>query len=431
MNWVLFLVLLLLTIVNYLRANRVLLHPCVLACGIFSLSSLLMALNGERWGYDISFLTFIYIFFALFIFSFGESIGERVIVLRETDDETEVVDNNYYYIRKQILFIICVICILVTYKYYQHQYEASVSLGNNFGIAGMILYLRQSTVFDSENEVLQLSTTLNIGLSFVRAISNLCLFLLILKLLKKENDWYHYIIPILCLMANVILSTGRGGFIGIVTTVIFDLYIITRMQNMFSKNKKIMKYAIISVALFGVVFFALGTLTGKDEALNFTDAVSIYAGSGILCLDYMLTNGWEPSAFMGFNTFKGLYGLAGRFIDGIPSLSNHAEMVRWSDYSANIYTTFAPYIRDFGVVGSIIVVFFVGVLFGYLWKRFMEKEELSFLTVIYGGLFGYALCMFPIAERLFSEFIALNVIAQLVILQFFISHFLKRENELV
>ena len=390
-----------------------------------------MALNGERWGYDISFVTFIYIFIALIIFTLGENIGERNLALNNTYDETETIDINFYYVRKPFLFVICVICLLVTYKYFQHQYEASVSLGNNFGIAGMILYLRQSTVFDSENEVLQLSTPLNIGLSFVRAVSNLCLYLLILKLLKKEKDWYHYIIPIVCLMANVILSTGRGGFISVVAAVIFDLFIITRMQNMFSKNKKIMKYAIMSVVLFGVVFFALGTLTGKDEALNFTDAVSIYAGSGILCLDYMLTHGWEASAFVGLNTFKGLYGFIGRFIDGIPSLTNHAEMVRWSDYSSNIYTTFAPYIRDFGIVGSIIVVFFVGVLFGYLWKRFMEKEELSFLTIIYGGMFGYALCMFSIAERLFSEYIALNVIAQLIILHIFITHFLKRENELI
>lgn len=402
------------------------LHPSVLACGVFTISSLLMALNGDRWRYDISFVTLIYILIALVVFSIGVRIGEKKNTSYYKCSSSNY--HYYFYIRKQVLVLVSLLSILVTYIYFQHQYAASVALGNNLGIAGMIFYLRRSTVFDAENEVLQLSTTLNIGLSFVRAASNLCLFILISKILNKEKDWFHYIVPIMCLMANVVLATGRGGFIGLVSAVIFDIFIFTRMQKMYSKNKKILKYSALLVAIFFVVFFVLGTLTGKDEALNFNDTVAIYAGSGILCFDYMLIHGWDMPAFIGMNTFKGLYGMIGRFVGGIPSMSNHSEMVRWSDYSANIYTSFSPYIRDFGIIGSIFILFFVGILFGCLWNRYLKKEGISLLTVIYGGMFGYALCMFSIAERVLSEFIALNVFVQLIILQVLLTYFVKKRK---
>jgi len=240
--------------------------------------------------------------------------------------------------------------------------------------------------------------------------------------------WLWYIIPVLCLVVNIILATGRGGFISIVAAIVFDLYIVGKQSQDKKINKEIIRYSAILIAAFIPLFFILGSLTGKDEALNFNDTVSIYLGSSILCFDYFLNHGWTMPELFGFNTFRGLYGIIGRFIGGLPAQSNHSEMVRWQEYSSNVYTSFAPYITDFGIVGSFVILIFVGLFFGYMWRVFLNQKTITFHSVVYGGLLGYALSMFSIAERLLSNYIALNVIAQLMFIYILLNHFVKKEK---
>lgn len=426
MNWLLFVTVLLLTIVNFFRCRRVFLHPSVVSCAIFSASAFMMAISEDNWKWEISFSTYAYLTVALIIFSIAVSIGEHIYADKHKVKKASYAVYRDVRISRWPMIIISLVCISVTYLYFRHQYAASVTLGNNFGIPGMIFVLRQAMVVEPDADVLQLGTALNLGISFVKAAGLVCLYLIVYKLFNKDNGWLWYIVPILCLIINIILATGRGGFISIVAAIVFDIFIIGKQSQDKKINKEIIRYSAILVAVFIPIFFILGSLTGKDEALNFNDTVSIYLGSSILCFDYFLNHGWITPELFGFNTFRGFYGIIGRFIGGLPAQSNHSEMVRWQEYSSNVYTCFAPYITDFGVIGSFIVIILVGLFFGYMWRVFLNQKTVTFHSVVYGGLLGYALSMFSIAERLLSNYIALNVIAQLLLIYILLNHFVKK-----
>ena len=424
MNWLLFVILFLFTLRSFLSNGKLILHPAVLPAIMFTLSSLLLALNPE-WKYEISLGTIVYIVFALLSFSFGIKIG----VPQKTGRSNPIVLEGIIIkdeVNPKLMFLVSAICVFVTYKYAQNQYAASVMLGNNLGWAGVILTLRGALNYDTD--VFQLSTSLNLGISFTRAISYTSLFLLISSLINKTGKWKLYVVPILCMFANIILATGRGGFINVIATIIFDIYIICRLKGVKNIERKITKYSAIGLGLFLAVFLGLGTLTGKNEVLSTWDAISIYIGSSILCLDYLINHGsTSPFTFLGMHTFKGLYGLFARFIPGLPTLGNHAEMVRWSDYSSNVYTSFGPYITDYGLKGSLFILLLAGFIFSRAWYKLLRCTHLSVLTLVYGRFFGYALCMSSIAERLFSEYLALNVLVELFIYVIILKYCIKQK----
>lgn len=426
MNWVLFISLLFLSCFNFLRCNRQILHPSVISSIMFTLSSLMMALNEDNWKWEISIETCFYLIIALIIFTISVNCGEMLYGNRRVKVLKGLADYDKMEIKLFAMTVLSAVCILVTYFYFRHQYEASVQLGNTLGLPGMIFYLRKYSEVGDNADIVKLSTSLNVGISFVRALGWVCIYLVIYKIINKERGRSRYLIPIICLFANLILSTGRGGFICIVSIIAFDIFIIERHHRMKKINKKMLKYSMLLIGLFIPVFFVLGTLTGKDEALNFNDTISIYLGSSILCFDYFITHDWDLPSFFGLHTFRGLYGIIGRFVEGIPFQSNDAEMVRWSGYSSNVYTAFAPYVTDFGLVGSFLVIIISGVIFGYLWRKYLSQQTITLLSIVYGGLFGYALCMLPIAERLFSNYTALNVIVQLIFVKLFLSKLVKK-----
>lgn len=425
MNWFLFVTLFVLTIVNYIRSKRVFLHPSVISCAVFSASALIMALNIENWKWEISFITYVYLIIALIVFSFTVSIGERIFMDNHKLKRKSYLVYRNVRISKWPMILISAACLAVSYMYFRHQYAASVALGNVFGIPGMIFVLRQAMVIEPDADVLQIGAALNLGISFVKAAGLVCLYLIVHKLFNKEKGWIWYLVPVLCFVINIILATGRGGFISIVAAIVFDLFIVGKQSQDKKINKAIIRYSAILVAVFIPIFFVLGSLTGKDEALNFNDTVSIYLGSSILCFDYFLTHERTSPVLFGFNTFRGFYGIIGRFVGGLPVQSNHSEMVRWQEYSSNVYTSFAPYVTDFGIVGSFVIIVLVGLFFGYLWRVFLNQKTITFHSVVYGGLLGYALSMFSIAERLLSNYIAMNVIAQLFFVYLLLNRFVK------
>lgn len=421
MNWILFSLLLIMTGFAYKSHKKIILHPTVLVFGMFMLSTLVLCLNPE-WKYEVAISTICYLFFALVAFALGVKIGSsnnsRVQISSIQNEQLLAININ-----KKAMVVVCAICIGVSYAYAKNQYAAAAALGNVFGWPGVIMTLRNA--LNTDLDVFQLSTPLNLGISFTRAISYTSLFLLLTSIINRTSNWKWYVIPIACLFVNLVLSTGRGGFINFVAVVIFDIYIICKIKGIKDINKKITRYAVVGFSVFMVIFLALGTLTGKDEVLSVWDQISIYIGSSVLCFDYLLGHGGLDSSFFGMHTFKGFYGLLGRFTPGISSLGNHSEKVLWSNYSSNVYSAFGAYYADFGVIGSILFLVFVGYIFGKVWTKYINLRKVSILAVVYGRFFGYALCMFSIAERLCSEFLALNVFVEILMYYMIFKYCLK------
>lgn len=426
MNWFLTLSFAFLFVINYILSGKKILFPSVIVSAMFTLSSLFAALN-SKWGIQIQAKTYMILLVAIMIFSIGCLIGNiKLIVFGSKWRHKE----SFLNVTKIIIpvdkaVVVAAICMIVSLVYFRHQLELSYAYGNTRGINGMIGTLRNAMVQDAD--VARLGILLNLGISFTKAAGIISLYIIIFSIIKKKKCKFITVLPLLCLIINIIISTGRGALIMVVTSAIYDVYALFYLKNDRKINHKIIKYGVILVVAFVFAFRVLGTLTGKSEALDFWDTLSIYIGSPIVCIDHVIQEGIGVTTQFGYNTFKGIYNMLSRFIGNMGLISNHDEKFRWASYSSNIYTALYPYLIDFGILGMIVIQFVLGVVNGAFWRKYTSSSTISdFILIIYGRFFGGALVYYSIAERFFSNYLALNAIAELVfyivILRLFVKH---------
>lgn len=400
---------------NYLISGKNVLFPSVIVSGVFCISTFLMVLNMNYWQYEVSINTVIIICFAVVLFSFGSLLGSKVMIVQPNRKKQQLFGKDCFNIDISSFNMnwISLMCLTVTFAYAYHQYRLAASLGNNAGILGVIGTIRSQVLINPD--IFQLGTLMNIGIAFTRAVGYICLFNTIVGLIYRDRDIKKYIIPIVCLVFNIILGTGRSSLITMTVACLFDIYIVQRKRSVHKFNKKMIKYIVIGVVVFFIVFWFVGTLTGKSGILSLWDTISIYAGSSILCLDSFLKNPNPSSTVFGVKTFVGLYNLLNKIGFSFPKGSNHAEFVFWQGgkYSSNIYTSLFPYIQDFSIAGAIILQFFLGFLFGMVWKKYLSDYARPMLLITYGRFWGAPLAFYSIAEMLITSNIALNTFVEI------------------
>ena len=428
MNWVLTITFAMLTAANYFLSGKKILFPSVIVCGMFLLSSLFAAIN-SKWGIQIQLATYLILIFSIIFFSIGCLLGRgKIIVIGEKKRKAvSYFDVTKINMPKAMTFLVCLVCLAVSFFYFLHQLSLSFVYGNTNGLSGMIGTLRKAMVNDTD--VARLGIALNLGISFTRAAGITSLYIIISNVIEKRRIKIFTLLPVICLLINSVLATGRGALIMIVTTIIYDIYVINYLKNNKKINGKIIRYGILLFFVFITIFWALGTLTGTSKVLNFWDTLSIYIGSPIVCIDNLIKKGWDISSTFGIHTFKGIYNMLSSFGFDISFISNHEEMFRWSTYSSNIYTALYPNLLDFGVLGTFFMQLVLGFLNGTVWSKYTNINAVTnFLLITYGRFFGSALVYYSIAERFCSNWLALNAIAEMGFYFIIIKYFIDKRH---
>ena len=417
---------LLITIAAYYMSRKNILAPAVIICAVFSLSSFFVTLNEKKWDFVISIDTFSYLIVAILLTLIGIYFGEKVKFTTRNciRNQSAFSISSDIYIGSMWMIIISIICLFIIYRYFQHQYSTSLSLGNSAGIVGMIYTLR-SHVYDEE--IFQLGIVLNIGISFMRASGFISLFLFMNMLVTKRKVGWRYIVPIIAIVIYNILTTGRSGFIGLICAILYNAYYCLQRKGYIIKPGKILKNTILGFVIFIILFWQLGNLSGKSEVLTFWDTMSIYIGSSILCFDTVIGN-TDTYNFVGTNSFKGVYNILNTFGLDVTTVSNHLDKVRWNGYSSNVFTAFNPYYLDFGPILSLVVVVIVGFIIGIMWRKFQKEKDNIFICVMYGRFIALSAAMYSIAERLISNTLALNAIVEIIFSILIIKTCIRKEH---
>lgn len=413
MNYLLLLMLIVIAVCNYLISGKNVLFPSVIVSGVFCISAFLIVINEKYWQYEVSIDTVVIICLAVVLFSVGSLLGSKVVMPDRR--EKHFFEKGYCNldISRFNMRWISLICLIVTFTYAYHQYRLAATLGNEAGIMGVIETIRSQVLINPD--VYQLGMFMNIGIAFGRAMGYVCLFNVVTGFICGYRDNKKYIIPIVCLVINTILATGRSAFITMTVSCLFDIYIIQRKCGKQKFNNKMIKYIVIGIVVFFTIFWLAGALTGKSGILSLWDTISIYAGSSVLCLDSFIKHPHPISTTFGMRSFVGLYNFLNRIGFAFPQGSNHAEFVFWQGgkYSSNIYTALFPYIQDFSIAGAIILQLFLGIIFGLIWKRYIGNYAGSMLLITYGRFWGTPLAFYSITEVLFTSNIALNTIVEI------------------
>ena len=165
------------------------------------------------------------------------------------------------------------------------------------------------------------------------------------------------------IIITILLSTFLSGsrttsFFMIIAAIVFYLYLSSQHKKF---NKKHIKILAIIICSFILLFAPLAKLLGRDVRTNYFEYISVYCGAEVKNLDIFLNDEKfeKKNNIWGSQTFYHGIAAVGRKIGSdwykpyqldLPFQSINGKSL------GNVYTTFYPYIYDFGYIGEAILV---------------------------------------------------------------------------
>lgn len=216
--------------------------------------------------------------------------------------------------------------------------------------------------------------------------------------------------------AYVIVSGSRAEMLyqGIAFAVI--LYILL-LRSGYSARKLTVRFFLVGAAL-GIVlsigFWLSSALVGRKTNSGFVEYISFYYGCGLPSLESILESGDIPQVVPGLRTFYYVFALPYRFgfISAYPSYS--ISWVNLGTHTSNVFTGFARYYLDFGIVGMVLLSFISSFIFTKVYKS--AKNTSGCIAIILTGYFCAQCFDFAREEFLFSRFLSTSSVVWLFIL---------------
>lgn len=244
----------------------------------------------------------------------------------------------------------------------------------------------------------------------------------------NEKNLVNLLIVIVTLLVTItysVFSSGRSVFF-----IILTLYI--GISFLYSKGSAIKKYAWL-VLLFLPLFMVLGILTDKggskenslkDNIQGSTEAVAIYIATPLNAFDLERKNFREPD-YTGENTLRFFIIIGQQF--GLFENRKVKELVQefvFVPYPTNVYTYYSPYIKDFGLLYSLIIISLIGALHTWLCNMAVRKRTLRYS--LYYSFLLYPLIMTYFTDQYFSLFSSWIQTVVYIELALFLNKYLSR-----
>ena len=334
--------------------------------------------------------------------------------------------NNIPFKYTLVLFIFTLVVAVLCERRY-------INIAYTFGYTGeswqsLQKYIKEALMYRNARLGMGLATAYSIvtvlAYIFLEFFTINCCYNGIKNTIKKH--WF-YLLPVFSYVYVNNVQGQRSGYIGLISFVIFSYFIANSAIN----NKKInvmkfVKYGLIAVLLFIIVFVISAVENGRLQESNAIESVKIYAGSAIVDLANYFNNGAEHTEKIGQSTFPGLRSTISRFIPINNNMKSVFGFVRFANGSySNVYTAFGHYYADFGYIG---IVFF-SFLSGYLYKRLYNNtkgENISYGALYIYSYLTYGLVMTFIAEQQFTMFMSVNQLMHFFFAYFLLNIFVKK-----
>ncbi len=403
--------LILLLFLSY-KLNKSVVAPSFLVIAIFSLSTLITTIHTFDWHVNFSITTSLLILCSLAFFLAGEQLGKNVSIEISAIKQEKGIIEKPIVIKPMYMFLVCVGMLVFAILYF----NASIQLAYKVGYSGGDLALRYvrlaKTVGYTVDGVvgwLYIFATCVAYLLIYNTIKNIFKFKLPIRKFLLD------IVSILLYMATTILTTGRTEIM-YVCIYAFILYLVFS-----SKDKKhvlitpkVLGISILIVTVFFVSFYMLGNLTGKSQIMNLEKTISVYVGGSIAALNDFCDNIRFNDGPFGQHTLFGVYTFLDNLGFDVKILERPLEFVRTGSLTTNIYTALRRYLQDFGYVGCVAVMSFIGFFYGRLFHGF-SRQTTDWRIILY-SMSAFVLIEMAIEERFFMSLITPIFLYRIIIM---------------
>lgn len=425
-------------VVIYAFNNRDLIEPSFLFCTSFCFATTWAAVYAKRWDLNLHRNTFFVILGGVAIF-FGVSFITKNILNITKRNRVDPIKNEFKVIEveiwKKILFLLISIFTIL----YTIYFIINITNGSWKNISESINTYRRMTIFADRVNIV-FPRMLSYLRYAVNAMGYWFIYIVINNyLIEKKIDKLSLGV-VVCSAVSGMVTGGRGYAIYIILAGIVITILFLNKKNGFRAKIDFKTLAKFMCVCFIIIFAfkTTGTMLGKvatsKKSINsfgFFDYLAVYCGAEIKNLDIYLRERLTiirtKNNIFGSQTFINLIKWFGPSL-GISntnySLDLPFRMVNGFNLG-NVYTTFYPYIYDFGYKGVIIMTGIMSLIAQFIYekcKRVKLTDVPSINILIYSYIFNTLI--FSFFSNKFYELILSKQFAYTIILWFIYNIFL-------
>lgn len=424
--WLLFLSLMVFTYINYKISSCDIFNPGVIFSAMFLLFSFFCCLANFFIGIDIEeIVTIAVILLGIGIFTFFNYVlGRRYELKKMVVKKCEITS-----LWGVIGIIVLILDIYIEYNYIM-TFSAAYGLASDF-FEAMVQYKIITTLKDADAILVPSPWYRGFFITIGSCFAYFSIYVFFQK--KICNDKFSIIYGSVILLYSIfsLMGGGRSETFRVVTACIFIWYFFYRIHKgeHFNIRPVFLKiiFLLSAVSLFFISFIYI---VGRSQADMDFEAVAmsmfIYAGAPIFNLDIYLQNPWKQvHGIFGELTFVRFISWLGMKM-GDTSLIYEFDIpfLSYQNYNlGNVYTTFYPFIYDFGFLGAIILIGIMAVT--CIWLH----NKTNFVSISSNGLSIYIICyaylvndiiMSPFAARFYESIVNVGTLHRWIELLFLV-----------
>lgn len=407
----------------YFLNKREMVAPGVIFASSFLLAAFFALINVKRWSLSLDHRTFLVISLGVLEFiliSYAVSLI-RIKNQRSTSiSSNSSLDDSILYIKKKSPFLYIIIIIEIINVWMLIKYVRNATGMSDLSVA--MNYLREQSLLEN-NSVPRMSWLVSFGSNFNMSVGLFFEYVLSKAFFdKKIFSWQILVITILGVLTPLLNST-RGVSIYLIIAFIIDIYFAGKKYNDHSN----LKYGIIAFFVIIIVLSLLqwsASFLGRDVD-NFTpfDYVSNYIGAQIKNLDTFIRTITFPvkEDIFGKQTFYALMPTISKIL-GLNMEAYKLDLpfqIANGNSLGNVYTTFYPWLYDFGYIGVVVMTAIMAVISQLIFNvaKSKKQESISIFQIIYsyiGSFIGLSFFSNKFFENLNTNFIYTILICYLL-----------------
>lgn len=372
---------------NYLN-KKDLIAPSFIFCAVFCFSCMWALLYKEKWDLNLHLNTFLVISVGILTFILTAYFVKRIMFKRfrqkiiASKQEPQYIKIENW---KKILFILIEIITIFLTIYFIVQITSGSWSEIGDAIWNYKLRYVTETDFSIPGAVAYMRTAVDVaGYYFSYVLINNWF-------VTKKVDFLSAIILILSIISGV--SNGsRGWAVNQIIACVACVILIYNKTKGYYKNvqfRTILKIMMIGCLVL-VVYQAVGTLLGQNLTnFSFMDYLAMYCGAEIKNLDIFLQSNRPSSNIIGSQTLVYIIKWVGPFVGINTDYQLDLPFNSVNGYElGNVYTTFYPFIYDFGIFGLIFFVILMAGIIQFIYEyaksaRFKAKPNFSIILYNY------------------------------------------------
>lgn len=280
------------------------------------------------------------------------------------------------------------------------------------------------------------SSFLSQATTICAAASYVCIYIFFYNWILCNKKKIVYLMPVIGEMLILVSTTGRVAFIRLFT-IIFSIGIVfikTKTNWSKEKDRKIVKYVIVTFVLFLVLFRILGYLTSKSDRSDVLENFYGYIAAGVFGFDKALNSPeiveqsvWGHHAF--YNLYVILNSLGFRISLG--SQFNESIDIGSEGLGTVMGTGLLVPTQDFGVIGMLFTRFMIGFIYQWVFMRIKGNPNCINrpIQMIFLGIIMYPIIMSSLDDA-FRTIFSIGYIYLAFYLYLFIRLFVEKQDSL-